>query len=223
MILGVLGLMLCVLGGIHCWRVHGEATRRLNVLFDRADTLLADAGGDVERVRDALKQVRADLATPRPASPGDRAMAAVARRLGDARPGLTRAVEIGMLADGVLDALAELSLTERAGVDTDRLKDASDQLSTLVARAEKLSATAGGSDTADETTRLADAVSRAATFLTETAARIAAARDRIAGRRQEILQRVTYVAVMATVVLVWIAVGQVCMVMVGRPPRHVAK
>jgi hypothetical protein len=210
-IFGVLGLVHCVAGLIACWQLRAEALPRLDALFTRADELLTDVGGDVSRVRDSLRQVQTDLDATR-RSPGRPAMAAVARRLGDTRPKLSRAVELGMVANGVLDSLSDLSLADRAGINTDRLRGTSEQLDQAV----KLAADVGGAVPPEEASRIADAVGRAVAVLDEAAERVGALKDRIAIRRMEIPQQVTYAAIIATVALIWIAVGQVCMIVVGR-------
>jgi hypothetical protein len=232
---GLIGLLACVGGIIGCWSLHGELSRRLNGVFDRVDGALAEIGGDVLRARDGLRSVRRDLDAVRtsPATPApgpsqesvgrrptaDRAMAAVGRQLGEIKPQLGRAVEIGLVANGLLEVLSDLWLAERAGIDTDRLHEASDQLTGLIGKAQKLATSIDGRaepGMADEPSRLSQSVARIIGITEQAAERGEGVRERVAGRRMRIGRLLTALAWASTAVLLWIGLGQVSLVVHGR-------
>jgi hypothetical protein len=228
---GAIGLVLCVAGIVACWWLHGEATRRADRTFGRVEDLLADVRDNLGQARDRLRQTQAELDSVReresnlaaqpPAERNARralsrkAMTAIDPQLGDARGKLVRATEVGLVLRGVLDALAEIPLVERAGANADRLRESSTQLSELIQKADKLAGSLTGSpaeapdaSTADESSRLAEGVGRLVAALDEESSRADRAREATAERRSQIGRWITVAAAIVTVVLVWIGLGQ---------------
>ena len=127
---GLIGVLVCIGGIIGCWSLRTELTRRLDRIFARVDGSLAGIGGDILRARDGLLSARQELGAARrdkagppgpsnerggrPSSAG-KAIGSVGQRLGEAEPHLVRAVEFGLVANGLLEALSDLWLTERRG------------------------------------------------------------------------------------------------------------
>jgi len=228
---GATGLVLCLAGIIACWWLHAEATRRADHALGRVEDLLAAVRDNLGQARDQLhltqreldsiREREADLAARPPAERDVRralsrkAMLAVSPQFGDARGKLVQAIEVGLVLRGVLDALSEMPIVERAGVDPERLRVSSTELSDLIQRAEKLGGSLAGAPsepanatTADETSRLAAGVGRLVAVLDEESSRADRAREAAVDKRSRIAGWILVSAVAVTVILVWIGLGQ---------------
>src|SRR5947209_231938 len=179
---GVLGLVLGVAGLAGVWVGYVEVVRRVDRVFDRADQSLAGVQNNLRQATARLRETETELDAARkreaeritrpPAErPGRRevsrkAVEALGPGVADARVTLLKATEAALVANGLLGALAELPAVERVNVDTDRLKDASDQLSELTERSTKLAdllaraAPAGEAEVDEQSSRAAEAVRR---------------------------------------------------------------
>jgi hypothetical protein len=228
---GLIGLVLCVVGIIACWVLHAEATRRTDRALGRVEDLLGDIRDNLGQARDRLQQTQRELDTirqreadraARPPAERDarrslsrKALESLNPQLGDAREKVVKATEVGLVLRGVLDALAELPIVERAGADPAQLRESSTQLTELIQKGEKLAGSLAGSSpeapdatTVEETSRLADGVGRLVTALDEESSRADRAREAAAERRTQIGRWITIVAAALTVILVWIGLGQ---------------
>lgn len=228
-LLGTTGTALCAAGVVGVWVLHADLVGRVDRAFDRAEDRLEAVRADLDKVADRLRQTRAEVeavgrreeeaADPpaakrgrRPALP--RAAAGTASdQLGQARRALVTATEVGLVAGGVLDVLAELPAAERVGVDTARLRDASDQLADLIRTADRLSAVLPRPADEPENTApgIADRVGRVVTTIDEAAGRLDDARGRVAGWHRRIVRALMLAAVAATGLLVWIGLGQMAL------------
>src|SRR5262249_20127716 len=235
---GAVGLLLCIAGIVGCWWLRAEATRRTNRALGNAEELLVEVrdslgqvGGRLRQTQqelDSMAQREAELAAHPTAERGARralsrkAIAAVGPQLGDTRGQLAKAIEVGLVLNGLLDALAELPLVERTGVDTQQLKESSAQLSALIEKAEKLAASLARSPSeqpdgtaTDESSRLADSVSGLVTVMEDKSHGANEAREKIADRRATIAHWASVTAIVATAVLVWIGFGQLSLLVHG--------
>ena len=127
------------------------------------------------------------------------------------------ATEVGLVAGGVLDVLAELPVAERVGLDTARLRDASAQLSDLIRTADRLSAVLprGPDGPDDSAAGLADRVGRVVATIDAAAGRLDDARAQVAAWHRRPVRALTLTAVAATALLLWIGLGQVCLAAQG--------
>jgi hypothetical protein len=186
-----------------------------------------DLGLAADRLRQARREVEAverreeEPAAPagakrRPALPRAAAQSTSAQ-LGQARQKVVAATEVGLVAGGVLDVLAELPVAARVGLDTSRLRDASDQLSDLIRTADRLAAALPrGADEPDESAAgLADRVGRVVSTIDAAAGRLDDARAQVADWHRRTVRALTITAVAATALLVWIGLGQVCLAAQG--------
>jgi hypothetical protein len=234
---GVVGAVLCVAGLVGVWAVHSDVTRRVDRLFGGADRAVEDVRGNLRRAKEQLRGTEAELETVRkreadlaarpPTERGLRrdqsrkAVEGIRPQVAEARDLLIRATEAALVANGLLDALAELSAVERLRIDTDRLKETSTQLSELTDRSTHLAsllARAAPPDRdpgPDESSRAVEAVRRPIALAEAGLAGLDDAGQTIADSRERISRWINGITVALTVVLVWIAAGQLSLMIHG--------
>jgi hypothetical protein len=235
---GLTGLLLCLAGLVGCWYGYREAVRYTDVVFGRAEGAVAEVQGNLRAAADRLRQTDSELEAVRrreagsaPDPPAQRtarralsqkAVAALGPGLGEARVLVARATEAGLVANGLLDALGELSVLDRVNVDTDGLKEASTRLSDLTdrsARLEELLARAAppsDDEVASESSGAVDGLRRALALTDAGSNRLEAARQRVADARARALRWINAAAAIVAVVLVWIAAGQLSLLVQAR-------
>jgi hypothetical protein len=234
---GAVGLVLCVAGLVGCWVAYFEVVGRVDRLFGRAEGALAETGGNLGQVGDRLRGTQAELGAVRrreaevsarpPAERGARralsrkAVEAVGLQAAEARDLLVRATEAALVAKGLLDALAELPVADRVNVDTDGLKEASAQLSDVSERAAKLASLLGPDtgaerDIGTESSRAAEALRRAIDLADAGADRWERGRETVAAGHARTRRWTMGAAVAVTAMLVWIAAGQLSLLIHGR-------
>jgi hypothetical protein len=233
---GLVGSVLGVAGLAGVWLAYAEVMRRVDRVFGRADQALADVrdnlGQAVARLKEteteleAVRKREADLAAQPPAQRGARrelsrrAVESVGPGVGEARNLLVRATEAGLVANGLLDALAELP-GDGVRVDTDRLKETATQIADLTEKTSKLSellaraAPAGGDEVQPESTRAVEAVRRPIALAEAGAERLGRGRQSVAESHAKLRRWITGIAAALTVALVWIAAGQFSLLVHG--------
>lgn len=226
-LLGTTGTLLCTAGLVGVWVLHADLTDRADRAFGRAGERLGAARTELARAADRLRRTRAEVeaverreaeaappaAKRRPVLPRASAESTSAS-LVQARQSLVTAVELGLVAGGVLDVLAELPAAERIGVDTARLRGASDQLADLIRTADRFAAALpGGPDEPDA--GIAERVDRVVSTLDEAAGQVDDARGRVADWHRRTARALAVAAAGATAVLVWIGLGQACLAWQG--------
>lgn len=243
---GAAGLVLCVAGLVGLWTVYTEVVRRVDRVFGGADRALADVQGNLRaaagRLREteaeleAARKREADLAAQPPAERGPRrersrkAVEALGPEVREARATLVKATEAALVANGLLEALAELPGVERVNVDTDQLEEASDRLSDLTGRANRLAellARAGPADddqVGGESSRAIELVRRTTGPADAGSDRLEVARQKVAAAHARLMRWIDGVALALAVVLVWIGAGQLSLMVHGwklvRGPRR---
>lgn len=234
---GALGLVVCVAGVVGCWVLHADLTDRTDRVFGRAEGSLDGVQVELVQVRDRLRQTHQELEAVRKredelaARPqADRVGKRIESRklvkvaddqLRDAKRMLTTATEAALVVTGFLDALAGLPLGERVGIEPDQLRGASDELSTLIGRADKLSALLAGAAPDDGTaaaqsSRIAESLDRVVAAVDEGADRTAGARDQVRTWHDRVIDWLTVVAVVITLILVWIGAGHLSLLLHAR-------
>lgn len=235
---GLIGLVLCVAGIVGCWYVHSEIGRRVDRVFDRVDGSLVRAKEQLGQAEKRLGHTKielgeilkreADLPSQPPAEKNARrllskkATSSFHPQIIEAREMLVKATEIGLVANGLLEAFGELPFVERANIDVGRLKEASDQLSELNERTSKLAillAKAAPDDDAEigrESTRAAAVLDRVATAVNEVSMRLEVTRTTIEGYRSRINLWIDRMAIAITLVLGWIGAGQLSLLLHGK-------
>jgi hypothetical protein len=235
---GLTGLVLCVAGLVGSWLGYREAVRYADGLFGRADGALAEVERDLRSAADRLRQTETELEAVRrrevgsaPEPPGQRAarralsrkaVEALGPRLGEARELVAKATEAGLVANGLLDALGELSILGRVNVDTDRLKETSARLADLTDRSARLqellapAAPPTDEEVARESSGAADGLRKALALADAASDRLEDGRRRVADGHARAVNWVHRAAVAVTVVLVWIAAGQLSLLVHAR-------
>src|SRR5262245_47040066 len=225
---GALGLILCLAGLAGVWAGYVELVRRVDRVFERANLSLSGVQDNLGRATDRLRETEAELeavrererdlaARPPVERPGRRepsrkAVEALGTGLGEARTTLVRATEAALLANGLLDALAELPAVERVNIETDRLKEASAQLDELTERSTKLAellaraSPAKDHEVAGESSRAAEAVRRPINLAQTGSDRLEDVRQNVATSHARIHGWINGIAAVAIIVLVWIGV-----------------
>jgi hypothetical protein len=236
---GAVGLLLCLAGLAGCWALHAGVAGRVDRVFGRADAALADIGGNLGRAGDRLRRAGAELeafrqreagpAAQPPAERGARralsrkAVEAVGPQAAEARELLGKATEAALVANGLLDALAELPVVERVSVDTDRLKETAAQLADVSERTARLASRLGpaapAGDDADigaESSGAAAALRQAIDLVAAGADGVGRGRETVAAGRDRVMRWVNGLAAAITAVLVWVGAGQLSLLAHGR-------
>jgi hypothetical protein len=132
-----------------------------------------------------------------------------------------KATEAALVANGLLDALAELPGVERANVDPDRLKEASARVDDLAERTTRLTdllaraGPAGDGDVAGQSSRAVEAVRKPIALAAAGSERLDSARQTVAAGHARIRRWINVTAGVLAVVLGWIAAGQLSLLIHG--------
>lgn len=224
-LLGATGTILCVAGVFGVWVLHSDLRSRADRVFGRVEDRLAPTRAELGRAADRLREVGREVeaverreegsgAKRKRAVPKAAAQSA-AGQLGQVRQAVVTATEVGLVADGVLDLLAELPAAERVGIDTARLRDASGQLSDLIRTADRVAAALPRPADEPDAPDIADGVRRVAAALDETAANIGDAHTRVTDWHTRTVRALLLVAIALTALLVWVGLGQACLTTAG--------
>lgn len=224
-LLGATGTILCAAGVVGVWVLHtdlrGRADRAFGLVEDRLAPTRAELGRAADKLREIGREVEAvEKREEEPGAKRRRAIpkataAAASSQLGQVRQGLVTATEVGLVADGVLDLLAELPAAERVGIDTAKLRDASGQLSDLIRTADRVAAALPRTADEPDDPGIADGVRRVAATLDEAAAHMGGAHARVVEWHQWTVRALLVVAAGVTALLVWIGLGQACLTTAG--------
>jgi hypothetical protein len=230
---GILGFALCLAGIVASWIVRPSLIAKLSRSCDGADRILADVADGLERTKTSLAKAKEGLVSLPKAQdqPGSerlrervtllrRLMPQLAPQIQDARRRLDVAADTAVIARSLLEGFEGMPLLQTTALDTDQLRDTAVQVKGLQDSAEKLRAALG--DSPDD--RFADAeTSRFEEQLSSALSKIQEVSDHVAVIRQQLLEIsgklpgwLTTTAVIVTVLLVWIAVGQIGLIMHGR-------
>jgi hypothetical protein len=234
---GAVGLALCVAGAIGVWVGYAEVVRRVDRVFGGADQALVGIQGNLGEATDRLRRTEAELEAvrrreaelasqppserPRRREVSRKAVEGLGPGVAEARATLVKATEAALVANGLLDALAELPVVERVNIDTDRLKEASTQLGELTQRSTRLAnllapaAPAGDGEVGVESARAVEAVRRPIALAEAGSERLEGARHKIVAARDRLMWWINAVTTVLAAVLVWIAAGQLCLLIHG--------
>jgi soluble cytochrome b562 len=222
---GVLGVLLCVAAIVGCWIAQARFIEWLDRTNARVDASLANVRTNLKSSNEQLKQTQIELTAvrqkevqPDPVKGNFLLRAAIEAnkpQLRDAKTKLVLATETGLILRGILEAFDDLNLGDHA--ETDRVKEASAQLSELIAKAEKITAKIEGVGPVDpEPDALMDGFTKLVRMLDDSDAGM----DRIRERADEWyhrLHRYSLIAAVAiTLISLWIGLGQWSFAIHGR-------
>lgn len=224
-LLGATGTVLCAAGVVGVWVLHADLRGRADRAFGRVEDRLAPTRAELGRAADKLRDIGREVEAVEaregePAAKRKRvvpkgAAASASAQLGQVRQTLVTATEVGLVADGVLDLLAELPAAERVGLDTARLRDASGQLSDLIRTADRVAAALPRPADEPDDPGIADGVRRVASTLDGAAAHMGDAHARVVGWHRRTVRALLVAAGVVTALLVWVGLGQVCLTAAG--------
>jgi len=230
---GTVGLGLCIAGIVTCWVVRPSLIRNLSRSCESVDKILADVADGLERTRASLEKAKQGLAAlPQAANqPGSERlherllllrtlMPQLSPQIQDARRKLDVAADTAVVARSLLEGFEGMPLLQTTPLDTDRLRDTATQVKNLQESAEKLRAALGQSADdrwADaETARFEEQVSSAISKLDELLGHVEAIRQQLREVSARLAGWLTLTAAIVTGLLVWIAVGQLSLIIHGR-------
>jgi hypothetical protein len=234
---GLIGLLLGVAGLGGVWVGYTEVMRRVTDVFDRADQGLAGAQGNLSQATNRLRRTEADLLAVREREadlaarpPVDRPARREATRkaldtlgpgVAEARSTLVKATEAALVANGLLEALAELPGVERVNVDPDQLKEAAVRLDDLTEKSTRLTdllARAGpatGDEVASETSRAVHAVRKPIALAEAGSERLESGRQSIGAAHDRLVAWIKRIAAALAVILLWVTAGQLSLLIHG--------
>jgi hypothetical protein len=235
MLLGVIGVLVSGAGIVGCWSVLSSLSQRTSDALGRVETILDATSDSFEQVRASLEKADRELeavreaervpaaTTPRSPQPGRAASRRLASKLtsslGDAQHRLDVAVEAAVVVDSLLDGLDEVPLVRMSKLDTEQLQEVSARVASLTRNAQRLQAkldTSSGSNEVDEeTSQMRQILSRLTPGLQRVADRIDEAKGRVADLRSRIARWLLATQFGLTVVLLWIGMGQGCLLAQG--------
>lgn len=226
---GLTGTLLCLAGIVGCWILYVDAVQRTNRAFGRVEASLDRTRENLTRARDQLERTQRGLLAVRGrVSDATHRLkvriitGAAAGTLTEIRRIVERATEAALVAEGFLNAVAELPIAERIGLDPDALRETSERLSDAIQIAERLSALLDpaapepmDNDVQGPSTRLDELLKQAIGTVDIGVERLNTASERMELLRVRVVRVFTIVALASTVLLVWIGAGQVSLLIHG--------
>jgi hypothetical protein len=231
---GSVGFALCLAGIVTCWVARPSLIRNGSRSCDSADKILADVADGLERTKSSLQNAKNGLASlpqaaDQPGSERLRERVALLRALmpqltpqiQDARRRLDVAADTAVIARSLLEGFEGMPLLQTTALDTDKLRGTALQVKNLQDSAEKLRDALGPDDRfADaETARFEAQLASALAKLEEVSGHVTAIRHRFQEISAKLAGWLTMAAALVTVLLVWVAVGQIGLILHGRSLR----
>jgi hypothetical protein len=246
LLLGALGLALSLAGMVGCWLVRPPLTQKASQVCERSEKLLGITAESAGKIKATLEKARANLAHVRKESaappPPDKlpAMlrATLRRKARDLSPQIEQArqiagnvVDFAAVLSPLLEGLNDLPFGPVGELDPEQVNDISKRVTALGGAAQKLDAMLGElpgqqaslDEVSEHAARMDEQLSEAAARVGALADRAARARARVAEVHSQLPDWITGAAVVLTVVLFWIALGQLSLLVHGwswcRGPR----
>jgi len=233
-LLGMLGLVACVAGIVGVWRVHQPVTQRADQLCDRSVQLLNVAVDTLQQVQAGLDKASSELGEfhARSREPTDsdplkqRVRQNVMRRLaGDLLPqmasvqrNLVMVSESAIVLDALLEQMDQMPLTSLGRIDGADVRETSQNLTALAAKAEKLGQVLGPVDGAcneadaiREATQIQAGLAQVSPHVQRYAEKVTKVRDRAAALQPRLAGWIMTAAIGMTVLLAWIGAGQLAL------------
>jgi hypothetical protein len=237
LLLGVVGLSLCVAGVVGLWRVRPILTERSSDLGERAGLLLDKVMASLSEGKKLLKKAGENLdklhetakkSSEQGVEPNSMQKMLIkqfatkyAPEIGDADRTVNVALNTAVVLNTMLDGLDDIPAAQLSKLDKEKLKNVSNNLEKIIGSGEKLRTRLqdlpGDPKTAldEETQGMKDALAEVSEQVTDLEQRVQKARDVLTEIRTELPGWITSAAVALTALLVWIALGQLCLAVRG--------
>jgi hypothetical protein len=242
-LLGGAGVVLCGAGIAACWAYLPSLGQRGATVCERVERLLGVTADSLDQVKVSLKKAGADLnaiketeKAPPQAEPAKQRLRRTASRkvadqlspnLGDVQQKLATLTDVAVVANSLLEGLDQVPLARMIPLQPDQFQDAGQQLSNLTQSAQRLQTLLGpegGGGVEEQTSKMQDALGRVEAKVDGLLDRVTQARERTAEARRELMHWLPFAEVAATVLLIWIGLGQLSLLVHGwslfRKPRH---
>jgi hypothetical protein len=232
LLLSAVGIIGCASGIIGVWMLYQSVSDKVQTISARLDVGLQRASTANQNVGRAIERARADVATVSKESAdlggggekGRRASRAlrtvIQQRAGpnidDLGGRLATLSDAAVAVSGLLESFQEVPTAPRVRVDPDVLKRRADEAQQLSARLRRLEATLGDEDKGTSRREVAAAASEVDHVLEKCQVAVDgwqsdldAAREDLARVKAQMVSWLLYVAIAMTVLLVWVAAGQI--------------
>jgi hypothetical protein len=238
-LLSLVFFVACAAGIAGAWVVKKPLTERATRLFTRTEAILNETAENLQGARNVLKQAQQSLGTvqanslklgddPKQNSPivqsiVQQVASNLAPKVGDVRQTLGSVTEAAVVANTVLDNLNEIPLVSVSHLDTDQLQATSDQLTTLAAKAQQLSALLPEKNAKDASAAavngpaasMEDILRTLQSVADEYEPRVVELKDRVGEVRSHLVRWIDWGTIGLTLVLGWLALSQVSMLCHG--------
>jgi hypothetical protein len=229
-ILGVVGLLACLAGIAACWYFRPGVTGKATHACERTEVVLEVTNKSLKRVEASLAQARTDLATvpKEPPAPQLSPLKKAALRqvtngfvpqLENAGQTLNTVADAAVVLNSLLEGMGQIPLVHMTPLDMDQVQGAAGKVKELGETARTLNTLLdemSGNDADQTTARIEDGLAQAISRIGELTKRLTDARDQIQEIHANLGRWLTTAAIVLTVLLAWIALGQLCLVLQGR-------
>jgi hypothetical protein len=236
LLIGVAGIALVAAGIVACWTKLPPLGQRASTVCERAERILGVTAESLSQVKVSLDKARADLGTIKEAEkalpqaePAKQRLRRTASRkvaeqlspdLGDVRQKLATLTDVAMVANSLLEGLDQVPLAHMLPLEPDQFQDAERHLSNVTRSAQRLQTMLGplpdgGGGVEAQTSEMQDALGRVGAKVDGLLDRVEQARDRVGGLRSDLLRWLPFAEVGATILLIWIGLGQLSLLVHG--------
>jgi hypothetical protein len=236
LLLSVAGLVLSIVGSVKVWPITARLKARLDRGFQRIDELLELGKTDLGYAQNAIVKSREGLKAfkeaPAPTSKDARGKQMVIRtmapQLANMRTTMSRVAETSVALQGILDEVSQLPLGPAKRPDGEKLRDAGELLGTVQKTAQSLSVLLPEKPDAEPTIpdpqKTLDDLEQ---LVIECQGRLENFSERVGEVKTTADHWAQRGPWLVTVGLLWVALGQVCMFLVGcrllRSPKQGSK
>ena len=234
-VLGLAGLTACIIGVVYCLRIRETAIDRAGQSSERVVKLLGVARKNLVVVKSSLTNAQAKLhAVRRTAGPtaakgipfrgvmAKQLAGDVGVNLGDARQTLGTVTDMAVVVNSLLEGIRELPLTQTDTLDMDRIERVSGGVNALIGKGQELDGLLGQDSTGadeskiDENTQImAEVLADSINAIAEVFERVTKIEKRLVEIRPNLNRWITLAVIGVTVVLFWVALGQVSLLVHG--------
>ena len=232
LLLSAVGILACASGIIGVWMLYQSVSDKVQTIVARLDVGLQRVSTANQNVRRAIEKARADVAVVSKESPdlaggGDkgrrasRALRAViqqqaAPKIDDLGGRLATLSDAAAAVSSLLESIQEVPTGPRVRVEPDVLKRRADEAQQLSASIRRLEAALDDGEKGTSSREIAATTSEVDQVLERCQAAVDSwqsdldgAREDLAHVKAQIVSWLTYVAIVMTVLLVWVAAGQI--------------